>query len=220
MLSVSIHEWCCFTRCHLLVGTFKKARGFGLLWLGYWDRVCLYSPGCPRTPTVDQTGLKLGDLPVSASRVLGNKDRFVLFSLFSTCLTLQPRLAWNCVGFSSCPSSLISHTVLCKRSTACHSRFWSLLDSWVANVPRESAVVPGIVSGMAILSGPHMWPVTYCQGNMLRLRRCLPNSPGSSACYFPRILRSALQSGLLMFQACLLKENKRNSPSFKVCLSG
>jgi hypothetical protein len=33
----------------------------------------LCSPGCPGTHSVDQAGLKLRDLPASASRVLGLK---------------------------------------------------------------------------------------------------------------------------------------------------
>jgi hypothetical protein len=34
------------------------------------DRVCLYSPGCPETHFVDQSGLELRNLPASASQVL------------------------------------------------------------------------------------------------------------------------------------------------------
>jgi hypothetical protein len=39
----------------------------------FQDRVSLYSPGCPGTCSVDQTGFKLRDLPgsASASQVLG-----------------------------------------------------------------------------------------------------------------------------------------------------
>jgi hypothetical protein len=37
------------------------------------DRVSLCSPGCPGTHSVDQAGLKLRNLPASASRVLGLK---------------------------------------------------------------------------------------------------------------------------------------------------
>jgi hypothetical protein len=37
------------------------------------DRVSLYSPGCPGTHSTDQTGLKLRNLPASASQVLGLK---------------------------------------------------------------------------------------------------------------------------------------------------
>jgi hypothetical protein len=39
----------------------------------FWDRVSLYSPGCPGTYFVDQAGLKLRNLPASASQVLGLK---------------------------------------------------------------------------------------------------------------------------------------------------
>jgi hypothetical protein len=37
------------------------------------DRVSLCSPGCPGTHSVDQAGLKLRNLPASASQVLGLK---------------------------------------------------------------------------------------------------------------------------------------------------
>jgi hypothetical protein len=37
------------------------------------DRVSLYSSGCPGTHFVDQAGLELGNLPASASQVLGLK---------------------------------------------------------------------------------------------------------------------------------------------------
>jgi hypothetical protein len=37
------------------------------------DRVSLYSPGCTGTHSVDQAGLKLRNLPASASQVLGLK---------------------------------------------------------------------------------------------------------------------------------------------------
>jgi hypothetical protein len=39
----------------------------------FWDRVSLYSLGCPGTHSVDQAGLELRNLPVSASQVLGLK---------------------------------------------------------------------------------------------------------------------------------------------------
>jgi hypothetical protein len=38
-----------------------------------WDRVSLYSPGCPGTYFVDQAGLELRNPPASVSRVLGLK---------------------------------------------------------------------------------------------------------------------------------------------------
>jgi hypothetical protein len=38
--------------------------------LFFWDRVSLYSPGCPGTHFVDQAGLKLRNLPASASKVI------------------------------------------------------------------------------------------------------------------------------------------------------
>ena len=41
--------------------------------LFFRDRVSLYSPGGPGTHFVDQAGLKLKNLPASASQVLGLK---------------------------------------------------------------------------------------------------------------------------------------------------
>jgi hypothetical protein len=37
------------------------------------DRVSLCGPGCPGTHSVDQAGLKLRNLPASASQLLGSK---------------------------------------------------------------------------------------------------------------------------------------------------
>jgi hypothetical protein len=39
--------------------------------LFFQDRVFLCSPGCPGSHSVDQAGLELGNLPASASQVLG-----------------------------------------------------------------------------------------------------------------------------------------------------
>jgi hypothetical protein len=39
----------------------------------FQDRVSLYIPGCPGTHFVDQAGLKLRNMPASASQVLGLK---------------------------------------------------------------------------------------------------------------------------------------------------
>jgi hypothetical protein len=41
--------------------------------LVFWDRVSLYSPGCPGAHFVDQAGLELRNPPASASQVLGLK---------------------------------------------------------------------------------------------------------------------------------------------------
>ena len=48
----------------------------------FWDRVSLYSPDCRGTHSVDQAGLELRNLPVSASRVLGLKACATTPSLF------------------------------------------------------------------------------------------------------------------------------------------
>jgi hypothetical protein len=44
-----------------------------LFFFFFWDRVSLCNPGCLGTHSVDQAGLKLRNLPASASRVLGSK---------------------------------------------------------------------------------------------------------------------------------------------------
>jgi hypothetical protein len=44
-----------------------------ILFIYFWDRVSLNSPGCPGTHFVDQAGLELRNPPASASQVLGLK---------------------------------------------------------------------------------------------------------------------------------------------------
>ena len=66
----------------------KKRKGFLFLFLFcfvlfFQDRVSLYSPGCPRTHSVDQAGLELRNPPASASRVLGLKACATTPSRFS-----------------------------------------------------------------------------------------------------------------------------------------
>ena len=46
---------------------------FCFLFFVFLDRVSLYSPGCPGTHFVDQSGLELRNPPASASQVLGLK---------------------------------------------------------------------------------------------------------------------------------------------------
>jgi hypothetical protein len=54
------------------------------------DRISLCSPGCPGTHFVDQAGLKLRNLPASASQVLGLKACATTAQLAPTCnLTAQ-----------------------------------------------------------------------------------------------------------------------------------
>ena len=43
------------------------------VFLVFRDRVSLYSPGCPGTHFVDQSGIELRNPPASASQVLGSK---------------------------------------------------------------------------------------------------------------------------------------------------
>jgi hypothetical protein len=48
----------------------------------FCDRDSLCSPGCSRTHSVDQAGLKLPEAPVSASRVLGLKVFTTVWLIF------------------------------------------------------------------------------------------------------------------------------------------
>jgi hypothetical protein len=72
---------------------------FFFLGRGGWDRVFLYSPGCPGTHFVDQAGLELRNMPASASQVLGLKACLhhpaevllnVITTLYSTTLERLP----------------------------------------------------------------------------------------------------------------------------------
>jgi hypothetical protein len=60
-----------------------------LIFVLFWDRVSLYSPGCPGTHSVDQAGLELRNLPASASQVLGLK---VCTTTALWLLTVEPSL--------------------------------------------------------------------------------------------------------------------------------
>ena len=62
------HYFFCFCS-FVVVGFFVSL----FICLFFWDRVSLYSPGCPGTHFVDQAGLELRNPPASASQVLGLK---------------------------------------------------------------------------------------------------------------------------------------------------
>jgi hypothetical protein len=66
----------------------------------------LYSPGCPGTHFVDQAGLKLRNLPASASRVLGSK----------ACATTPGSTAgiFNVFIFILCALVFCPHVCLCE----------------------------------------------------------------------------------------------------------
>ena len=81
--------------------------------LFFLDRVSLYSPGCPGTHPVDQAGLKLRNLPASASQMLGLKVRatisgYLLFlyqvARLGECLSV----VWCSPGVYRAPCSLPS----------------------------------------------------------------------------------------------------------------
>jgi hypothetical protein len=68
-----------------------------------WDRVSLYSPGCPGTHLVDQAGFELRNPPASASQVLGLKAcattaRLILHSYYLEIIN----------DTSTCTNSIIS----------------------------------------------------------------------------------------------------------------
>jgi hypothetical protein len=60
----------------------------------FWDRVFLYSSGCPRTHFVDQAGLELRNPPASASWVLGLKVCVTMPSLY-VCFTRVAYKLWS-----------------------------------------------------------------------------------------------------------------------------
>ena len=62
----------CLFVCLFVVCLFVCLVGwlFGWLFLGFPDRVSLYSPGCPGTHFIDQSVLQLGNPPASAYQVL------------------------------------------------------------------------------------------------------------------------------------------------------
>ena len=51
----------------------KFSKLFSLFCFVFRNRISLYSPGCPETHSVHQTGLELRNVPASASQVLGLK---------------------------------------------------------------------------------------------------------------------------------------------------
>jgi hypothetical protein len=61
---VTNHVWSEYSFIYLFIYLFI---------LVFWDRVSLYSSGCPGTHSVDQAGLELRNPPASASQVLGLK---------------------------------------------------------------------------------------------------------------------------------------------------
>jgi hypothetical protein len=66
--------------------------------LFFWDRVSLYSPGCPGTHSVDQAGLKHRNLPAFASQVLGLKAFATTSSLVYPVLCWGMWSSWTWVG--------------------------------------------------------------------------------------------------------------------------
>jgi hypothetical protein len=67
-----MHVCICFDAESHIAETGQNLTSF-FFYFFFWDQVSLYSPGCPGTHFVDQTGLELRNLPASASLVLGLK---------------------------------------------------------------------------------------------------------------------------------------------------
>jgi hypothetical protein len=71
-----------------------------MIFFFFLRQVSLYSPGCPETHFVGQTGLKLRNLPASASQVLGLK----------ACATTSPlRNVFNMMDFFALESCYDYH---------------------------------------------------------------------------------------------------------------
>ena len=86
---------------------FKIFFFFFFFFFFFRDRVSLFSPGCPGTHSADQVGLKLRDLPVSASPLLGLKafattlagSVYLKVALLFSCAFINHRLGNVCVVF-------------------------------------------------------------------------------------------------------------------------
>jgi hypothetical protein len=104
---------------------------------GCRDRVSLFISGCPGTHFVDQAGLKLKNLPASASRVLGLKACTIDI------------ITW-CLQHSGCSASCCTHTMalflLC--STVWH---------WDQLLRPETLLFRSVSE-----YGPEHGPVAYC----------------------------------------------------------
>ena len=75
----------------------------------------LYTPGCPRTHSVDQAGLKLKDLPAFASQMLGLKCVPPPRG-FTPLLQLKPHINFS---VSKCSFSLLLYLVSGLNSSKC-----------------------------------------------------------------------------------------------------
>jgi hypothetical protein len=63
--------FCCLCHCNTFIANKMILCIFAMNnFFFFWDRVSLYSPGCPGTHSVDQAGLKLRNPPASASQML------------------------------------------------------------------------------------------------------------------------------------------------------
>jgi hypothetical protein len=96
--------------------TNKKNLNFFGRWVGFRDRVSLYSPDCPRTHFVDQAGLELRNPPASASQVLALKacaaatttqqePQFLKIFIFILCVRAFCLHVHLCTMYIQCPRS-------------------------------------------------------------------------------------------------------------------
>jgi hypothetical protein len=113
----------------------------------FWDRVSLCSPGCPGTHSVNQAGLKLRNLPASASQVLGLKTcattTWLLFLFLFFWLNVQYLnlliyrnvflfISWKCGSLVI--NYLYKHFVVC-HSLLTDSSFLTNLSSYILKSP-------------------------------------------------------------------------------------
>jgi hypothetical protein len=103
----------------------------------FWDRVSLYSPGCPGTHFVDQAGLKLRNLPASASWVLGLKACTTMPGLLSHLSEVQRDKNWD---FQINASSKTTPACPCSGPANLRRQF-ALLDFSFMNVDRSVSLV-------------------------------------------------------------------------------
>jgi hypothetical protein len=70
-------------------------------WLVFWDRVSLYSPGCPGTHFVDQTGLELRNLlRLKVCATMPGSSFSILFCYFIVCVGMFWLHACLCITWT------------------------------------------------------------------------------------------------------------------------
>jgi hypothetical protein len=131
--------------CSLAFVLFFPRQGFVLfcfvLFCFFQDRVSLCSPGCPGTHFVDQAGLELRNLPLSASQMLGLK----------VCATTARLLVVGC-SMSHYKFGLWLKNCMSETAHCCHSLCQTKFCPFRNARPRYRFVTRGILSPVSSFS--------------------------------------------------------------------